>query len=106
MVKLSTIPVVSLTVRLICAEVPLVSFGDATIGIGGLYELYPCPPSIKLMSLIPPISDLAVAPLPSLLVMTTLGAKSNLYLDPPFLGINDPIVPSVATLAIAVAPEP
>ena len=106
MVKLSTIPVVSLTVRVICAAVPLGSLGCATTGIGGLYELYPCPPSIKLMSLIPPIKDLAVAALPSLLVIATLGAKSNLYLDPPFLGINAPIVPSLATLAIAVAPEP
>ena len=58
------------------------------------------------MSLIPPIRDLAVAFLPVVLVIVTLGAKSNLYLDPPFLGINAPIVPSVATLAIAVAPEP
>ena len=58
------------------------------------------------MSLIPPIRDLAVALTPELLVMVTLGAKSNLYLDPPFLGIKLVIVPSSATLAIADAPEP
>ena len=58
------------------------------------------------MSFIPPISDLAVAFAPTLLVMVTLGAKSILYLDPPLLGIKESIVPSSATLAIAVAPDP
>ena len=58
------------------------------------------------MSLIPPIRDLAVELVPVLLVMVTLGAKSSLYLDPPTLGINESIVPSSATLAIAEAPEP
>ena len=58
------------------------------------------------MSLIPPIRDLAVALEPELLVMATLGAKSSLYLDPPDLGIKLVIVPSSATLAIAVAPDP
>ena len=58
------------------------------------------------MSLIPPIRDLAVDPVPVLLVMVTLGAKSILYLDPPVLGIRDSIVPSSATLAIAEAPDP
>ena len=58
------------------------------------------------MSLIPPISDLAVAFAPEVLVIVTLGAKSILYLDPPVLGIKLVIVPLSATLAIAEAPEP
>ena len=58
------------------------------------------------MSLIPPIRALAVDSLPVLLVIETLGAKSNLYLDPPSLGIKLVISPASLTEAIALAPEP
>ena len=85
---------------------PLGSVGAATTGIGGLYEVYPCPPSIRLIFLIPPIKDLTVAPLPLVEVIVTLGLKSKRYLLPPVLGIILETSPFAFTATTAEAPLP
>ena len=105
-VIVSTLPVSSFTVKDTFAGVPLGSVGVATTGIGGLKELYPCPPSIKLIFLIPPIKDLTVAPFPLSEVMITLGLKSKRYLLPPVLGIILETCPAALTATTALAPLP
>ena len=84
------------------------SLGGVILISGGLYDVYPCPPLMSWMFLIPETSDLAaeLPPTPVELYIETFGAKLSSYPDPPFLIMIASISPLTPILVTASAPDP
>ena len=82
--------------------------GGVILTNGGLYDVYPCPPLMSWMFLIPETSDRAAAPLPIPVeeYIETFGAKLSSYPVPPFLMMIASMSPLTPTLVTASAPVP